>query len=58
MMRMNASVIGVSMKDDLINDYPLVGMLPMRSRYMLIHWIYMHLDCDPDEHNACMFGDQ
>ena len=54
MMRMNASVIGVSMKD----DYPLVGMLSMRSRYMLIQWIYMHLDCDPDEHNACMFGDQ
>ena len=54
MMRMNVSVIGVSMRD----DYPLVGMLSMRSRYMLIHWIYMHIDCDPDEHNACMFGDQ
>jgi hypothetical protein len=37
-MRMNVSVIGVSMRD----DYPLVGMLSMRSRYMLIEWLRRH----------------
>ena len=58
MMRMNVSVIGVSMKDDLINEYPLIPMLSMRSRMFVAQWLYRHMDCDPDEHNACMFSDR
>ena len=44
MMITSASVIGLTMRDDLINEYPLVHMLSMRSRYMLIEWIRRHGD--------------
>ena len=39
MKRMNVSVIGVSMRD----EYPLVAMLSMRSRYMMIEWIRRYM---------------
>ena len=48
MKRMSVIAIGVTMND----EYPLVAMLSMRSRYMMIEWIRRYMITMPDDHDA------